>query len=258
MEEATIKWQSPGGQITVVTDNVLTALPTWPSASFDWTFADPPYFLSTHGSTCHGGARARVTKGSWDSGRSWLEVHAFNLAWLREALRVLTPTGSLWVSGTEHNIHSIGFALRQLGAKILNQVVWQKPNPPPNLGCRCFTHSYEMLLWATTGKVKHHFAYQEMRRRAGDRQMKDIWTMSAARKTERRHGKHPTQKPIALVERAMAATCPPRGVVLDLFAGTGTTSVVAQRRGSMCVAIDKRSDYNRITVARLKEGNPGW
>jgi hypothetical protein len=105
---------------------------------FDAIFADPPYFLSNGGITCHAGKMVKVDKGDWDVSRGPELNHEFNVEWLRRCQRVLKPNGTIWVTGTHHVIFSIGYALQQLGYKILNDIAWEKPNPPPNLSCRYF------------------------------------------------------------------------------------------------------------------------
>ncbi len=147
----------------------------YPEGRFDAIFADPPYFLSNGGITCHAGKMVRVDKGDWDKSRGPELNHEFNLEWLRRCQRVLKPNGTIWVSGTHHVIFSIGYAMQQLGYKILNDIAWEKPNPPPNLSCRYFTHSTETILWAAKNeKSKHVFNYQEMRKVTG-KQMKTVW-----------------------------------------------------------------------------------
>jgi hypothetical protein len=142
---------------------------------FDAIFADPPYFLSNGGITCHAGKMVKVDKGDWDKSRGAELNHEFNLEWLKRCQRVLKPNGTIWVSGTHHVIFSIGYAMQQLGYKILNDIAWEKPNPPPNLSCRYFTHSTETILWAAKNeKSKHVFNYQEMRKVTG-KQMKTVW-----------------------------------------------------------------------------------
>ena len=118
----------------------------YPEGRFDCIFADPPYFLSNGGITCHAGRMVKVDKGDWDKSRGPELNHEFNLEWLRRCQRVLKPHGTIWVSGTHHVIFSIGFAMQQLGFKILNDIAWEKPNPPPNLSCRYFTHATETLI----------------------------------------------------------------------------------------------------------------
>ena len=142
---------------------------------FDAIFADPPYFLSNGGITCHAGKMVKVDKGDWDVSRGPELNHEFNTEWLRRCQRVLKPNGTIWVTGTHHVIFSIGYALQQLGFKILNDIAWEKPNPPPNLSCRYFTHSTETILWAAKdAKSKHVFNYSAMKAVTG-KQMKTVW-----------------------------------------------------------------------------------
>jgi site-specific DNA-methyltransferase (adenine-specific) len=142
---------------------------------FDMIFADPPYFLSNGGITCHAGRMVKVDKGDWDHSRGAEENHNFNREWLRRCQRVLKPNGTIWVTGTHHVIFSVGYAMQQLGFKVLNDIAWEKPNPPPNLSCRYFTHSTETVIWAAkTEKSKHVFNYKAMKAVSG-KQMKTVW-----------------------------------------------------------------------------------
>ena len=142
----------------------------YPDGRFDAIFADPPYFLSNGGITCHAGKMVKVDKGDWDKSRGPELNHEFNLEWLRRCQRVLKPNGTIWVTGTHHVIFSIGYAMQQLGFKILNDIAWEKPNPPPNLSCRYFTHSTETILWAAKNeKSKHVFNYRAMRKSPANR-----------------------------------------------------------------------------------------
>jgi site-specific DNA-methyltransferase (adenine-specific) len=129
--------------ISLQQGDALELLRAATAESFDLIFADPPYFLSNNGVTCKSGKRASVNKGAWDKAPAVGEIQDFNLAWLGECQRLLKPDGSLWVTGTAHNIYSVGFALQTLGYKILNDIAWYKVNPPPNLACRYFTHATE-------------------------------------------------------------------------------------------------------------------
>ena len=198
---------------------VLDALAEkFPDGCFDAIFADPPYFLSNGGITCHAGKMVKVDKGDWDKSQGPELNHEFNTEWLRRCQRVLKPNGTLWVSGTQHVIFSVGFAMQQLGMKILNDIAWEKPNPPPNLSCRYFTHSTETILWAAKNeKSKHVFNYKLMREHAGGKQMKSVWRLSSPAKAEKEFGKHPTQKPLALIERCLLASTQPGDLVLDPF-----------------------------------------
>jgi site-specific DNA-methyltransferase (adenine-specific) len=252
-------WHSPDGQVTLLQGDCLETLERLEPESVDLVFADPPYFLSNGGTTCKSGRRAAVDKGKWDRSLGIEENHTFNRAWLSACRRVLKPNGTIWVSGTSHVIYSVGFAMQQLGFKLLNEIVWEKPNPPPNLSCRYFTHSTETVLWAARDrKSKHHFAYQDMRRENGGKQMKSVWRMTAPGKTEKVQGKHPTQKPLALLDRIVAASCPPDGLILDPFNGSGTTGVAAIRAGHRYVGIELDPQYVELTKKRLIQEVPAW
>ncbi len=225
----------------------------YPAGSFDMIFADPPYFLSNGGITCHAGKMVKVDKGGWDKSRGRELNHEFNLEWLRRCQRVLKPNGTLWVTGTLHVIFSVGYAMQQLGMKILNDVTWEKPNPPPNLSCRYFTHSTETVLWAAkTENSRHTFHYARMREINGGKQMKTVWTLTAPGGDEKVFGKHPTQKPVALVERCLLASTNAGDEVLDPFLGSGTTAVAALRHGRRCVGIDAEATYIDLSIARVK------
>ena len=149
-----------------------------------WT--DPPYLLSNDGVTCVAGRMVPVNKGEWDRSQGLELDHAFNRNWLRECSRVLKPAGTIWVTGTLHVYLSVGMAMLEEGFRILNDIVWEKPNPPPNLACRCFTHSTETILWATKAskksKARYTLNYDSMRREAGGKQMKNVWRLASTRR----------------------------------------------------------------------------
>jgi site-specific DNA-methyltransferase (adenine-specific) len=251
----------------------LRLLESFEDETFDLIFADPPYFLSNGGFTCKGGKRAPVGKGSWDQSRGVEEDHAFTTEWLRACKRVLKPSGTLWVSGTQHVIFSVGFAMQQLGYKLLNTVTWYKPNASPNLSCRYFTHSTEILIWASPnprGKLQHTFNYPAMKQANGGKQMRDvwnlpkageeelsadgegrIWTLTTPRKTEKALGGHPTQKPLSLLKRVVEASTAEDAVVLDPFNGSGTTGVAALELGRRYVGIDIDTNYLDLAKRRF-------
>ena len=225
----------------------------YPEGRFDMIFADPPYFLSNGGVTCQAGKMVKVDKGDWDKSRGSELNHEFNLAWLSRCQRALKPNGTLWVTGTLHVIFSVGYAMQQLGMKLLNDITWEKPNPPPNLSCRYFTHSTETVLWAAkTSKSKHTFNYQRMREINGGKQMKTVWKMNSRSGDERVLGKHPAQKPIALVERCLLAATNEGDTVLDPFLGGGTTAVAALRCRRRCVGIDTGANHLNLARARAE------
>lgn len=245
----------------------------FPEQQFDLIFADPPYFLSNGGFTCKSGKRASVQKGAWDVSRGVEEDHAFTMEWLKSCQRLLKPTGTLWVSGTQHVIFNVGFAMQKLGYKLLNTVTWYKPNASPNLSCRYFTHSTELLIWASpkqTKTLQHTFNYARMKAENGGKQMRDVWnlprtgeeeltadgsgrmwTQIAPRREEKAFGSHPTQKPVALLERIIEASTPEDAAILDPFNGSGTSGVAALKLGRRYTGIDLDAKYLELTKKRL-------
>lgn len=244
---------------TLIQDDSLKVLEDIKPESIDMIFADPPYFLSNNGITCQNGKMVSVNKGSWDrlsdNGTSIEEKHKFNRKWINLCKKVLKPNGTIWISGTMHNIYSVGMALEQEGFKIINNITWQKTNPPPNLACRCFTHSTETILWAQKNDKKSHhfFNYELMKKLNAGKQMKDVWTGSLTKPSEKKCGKHPTQKPEYLLERIIQASTIPGDIVLDPFCGSGTTGVEAVRFGRKFIGIDICEEYLQITKKRLEE-----
>ena len=238
--------------IKIYQGDCLEILPEIPEGSVDLVFADPPYFLSNGGITCHAGKMVSVHKGDWDKSRGPDANHEFNKAWLAACQRVLKPNGTIWVSGTAHVIHSVGFAMQQLGFKLLNDISWVKPNPPPNLSCRYFTHATETIIWAAkNAKSRHAFNYQRMKEINRGKQMKSVWEIKPPEAWEKRFGKHPTQKPLALLERILLASSNEGDMVLDPFCGSGTTLFAALRLRRGAAGCELSADFLRLGLRRL-------
>ena len=238
----------------LICGDAIAALRMLPTGSADLIFADPPYGLSDGGTTVQSGKRVVVDKGTWDVWPTLGHFHHFNREWLRACQRVLKPSGTIWVSGTRHAIFSIGYAMQDLGFNILNTISWFKPNAPPNLGCRTITESCEYVIWAAPREVKplaHVFNYKAMRKVAGNKQLRDMWEIPPPGPKEKRHGKHPTQKPLALLERIIAASSLPDDVVIDPFCGSGTTGVAALKSNRRFIGIDMEPGYIALSKARM-------
>ena len=245
-------FHDPARHIKIYQGDCIEILTALPESSVDLIFADPPYFLSNGGITCHAGKMVSVNKGEWDRSRGPDANHEFNRAWLAACQRALKPHGTIWVSGTSHVIHSVGFAMQQLGYKLLNDVSWVKPNPPPNLSCRYFTHATETIIWAAkNAKSRHTFHYAAMKLQAGGRQMKSVWTIPPPETHEKRFGKHPAQKPVALLERILLASSNEGDLVLDPFLGSGTTAIAALKLSRLVIGMDAESIATNLAAIRI-------
>ena len=218
---------------------------------FDMIFADPPYFLSNGGISLQSGKVVCVDKGEWDKGKSHEEMMSFNMEWLRLCRDKLKDNGTIWISGTYHNIFSVANCLTELDYRILNVVTWQKTNPPANISCRFFTYSTEFIIWARKcEKVPHKFNYDLMKRLNDDKQMTDVWRLPAIGRWEKACGKHPTQKPLSLLTRIILASTNEGDWVLDPFSGSSTTGIAANLCGRRFAGIENEEEYCRMSVAR--------
>ncbi len=241
-------------KVILFKEDCFDFLPKITENSVDMVFVDPPYFLSNGGFTCHAGRMVSVNKGKWDVSKGVEENYIFPQRWLRECQRILTPNGTIWVSGTAHIIYTVGSAMQSFGYKILNDIAWFKINPPPNLSCRYFTHSTETILWAAKNKdSRHYFNYDLMRKMNNNKQMLSLWSIKAPGSLEKIYGKHPTQKPLELLNRIVLASTRPGDIVLDPFQGSGTTGIAALKEGRQYVGIEFEEEYLKVSLKRLKD-----
>lgn len=221
---------------------------------FDMVFADPPYFLSNNGLTIKNGKITSVNKGDWDKSHGLEFINNFNKKWLRLIRDKMKEDATIWISGTMHNIFSIGQILSELNFKILNVITWQKTNPPPNFSCRYFTHSAEQIIWARKNeKVAHYFNYVLMKELNEGKQMGDVWLLPAIAKWEKSCGKHPTQKPLSVLSRIILSSTKKGAWILDPFAGSSTTGIAANLLERRFVGIDINEDFLRISKCRKLE-----
>lgn len=246
------KYYFESNDFKLINDDVFNAIKEINDKSIDMVFADPPYFLSNDGITCSGGKMVSVNKGEWDKSVSLQEKHEFNKKWIKECFRVLKDEGTIWISGTLHNIYSIGMALEEEGFKIINNITWQKTNPPPNLACKTFTHSTETILWAKKDikKGKYTFNYDIMKELNNNKQMKDVWTTSLTKPSEKKCGKHPTQKPLEILDKIILASTKENDLILDPFCGSSTTGISAVNLKRKFIGIDSEQEYIELSVKR--------
>lgn len=222
--------------------------------SFDMIFADPPYFLSNDGFSVQGGKQVSVNKGDWDKSEGFEKDNEFNRRWISACRGKLKPGGTIWISGTYHNIFSVAQMLSQQNFRILNVITWAKTNPPPNLSCRFFTHSTEFVIWARKEKrVPHYFNYELMKALNGGTQMRDVWFLPSIAKWEKRCGKHPTQKPLPLLTRIILASTEKGAWILDPFSGSGTTGIAANLFNRRFLGIEKEKEFLDLSVCRRRE-----
>jgi site-specific DNA-methyltransferase (adenine-specific) len=255
---------------TIIEGDCIEVMARWPDACVDHCIADPPFGIAS------GGGRGGKGKGlgwafsshvtmheAWDS-FSQDEFFQFNVRWLTEVCRVVKPNGNLLVFGTFHNIYQLGFILQNvLNRRVLNSIIWFKPNAQPNITARTLTESTEQIIWAVNETPKRArkwtFNYDLAKELAGGRQMRNLWNGEAlnvwaipvAPPSERQAGKHPAQKPLALTDRLVLMASRQGDTLLDPFAGTGGAGVSAARYLRQYVLIEHSRSYLDTAGRRL-------
>ncbi len=248
-------YKSNNRDFTIVNGDSFDVLPQF-DFKFDMIFADPPYFLSNGGISYQAGKVVCVDKGDWDKGGSRESIMEFNRKWLSLCREKLKDNGTIWISGTHHNIFSIANILTELGYRILNVITWAKTNPPPNISCRFFTYSTEFVIWARKHpKVPHKYNYELMKAINDGKQMTDVWRLPSIGRWEKSCGKHPTQKPLALLTRLILASTDVNDWILDPFAGSSTTGIAANLCGRKFLGIEREMNYASLSKARRDEIN---
>lgn len=246
-------YKSPDRKFTLLQGDCMELLKQF-EFKFDMIFADPPYFLSNGGISVQSGKIVCVDKGNWDKGGTAEHVNTFNMEWLKLCREKLKDNGTIWISGTYHNIFSVAQQLTELGYKILNVITWVKTNPPPNISCRYFTFSTEFVIWARkSAKVAHHYNYNLMKQINDNKQMTDVWHLPAIARWEKSCGKHPTQKPLSLLTRVILSSTERGAWIMDPFSGSGTTGIAANLLNRKYLGIEQEETYLSMSRQRREE-----
>lgn len=220
----------------------------------DMIFADPPYFLSKNISVCINGIWKSFEKGEWDRATSQENMNDFNKSWLSACRNVLKEDGTIFVTGTYHNIFSVATCMVELGYKILNIIVWQKSDAKPTLSRNYFNYTTEYIVWARKNdKVTHFFNCDLMEQLNGGTRMSDVWRIPFLSSWELKCGKHPTQKPLRLLYRIILASTHEGDTILDPFAGSCTTGIAANLLNRKFIGIDQNTDYLSYGIRRKNE-----
>lgn len=243
-----------GHHFTLYQDNAFAKLKELEEKSVHLIFAEPPFILNADGDVCTPEEALAMKSGALQI-QSLDDRHRFNRIFIRLCKRVLSDDGTIWVSGTLNNLFSLGLALQQEGFRILNTITWQKTNPPPNLSCRFFVHSTEMLLWARKDirTAKHTFHYDYMKEHSDGNEDKDVWTSPITPKLEKRQGKHPTQKPLWLMEKVLLCSTNEDDTVLDPFCGSGSMALESYKHHRNFIGIESEERFLALTKRRLEE-----
>ena len=237
--------------------DAIELMKSWPDACIDACITDPPYNIAKKKRGLSWAFSSHITMQSdWDN-FTHTSYDQFTLAWLEQVCRVTRKNGNIFIFGSYHNIYLLGALAQKLDLRIINSIIWAKPNAQPNITCRMFTESTEQIIWLCNNSSKHAakwtFNYEEAKRQNNGKQMRNFWSIPTAPATERKFGKHPSQKPLKLMERLVLLTTKPHDLVLDCFAGSGSTLVACQNLKRNFVGIEQDPNYCSIAHARLRE-----
>lgn len=245
----------------ILSGDTIEILKTLPDNSIDVIFADPPYFMQTDGilQRADGTGEFKGCDDKWDKYKDYEDYDSFSYNWLYECKRVLKDNGTIWVIGSFQNIYRLGYIMQNLGFWILNDVIWSKTNPTPNMAGTRFCNSHETLLWCSKSKnSKFTFNYKTMKALNNDKQEKSVWNIGICQGNERLKDEngnklHTTQKPIALLEKIILSSSRPDDIILDPFFGTGTTGAVAKKHGRNFIGIEREEKYISGAKKRIDE-----
>lgn len=235
--------------------DALALMKSWPSQCVDACITDPPYNIAKKKQGLRWAFSSHVTMQSdWDRfGDDDYDI--FTRAWLSEVCRVTRKNGNIFIFGSYHNIYLIGALAQKLDLRIINSIIWVKPNAQPNITCRMFTESTEQIIWLCNNSQKQAakwtFNYDEAKKLNNGKQMRNFWSIPVTPAHEKKCGKHPSQKPMQLMDRLVSLTTKPGDLVLDCFAGSGSTLLACQKQNRNFVGIEKDANYCAIAKARL-------
>ena len=245
------------------------------SDSVDLIYADPPYNISGKElrliNNKTGGPFYKINAewDMWDPDAYW----EFTRMWINECKRVLKPHGSLYVSCTYHNLGEVLIIGKQAGLRVNNVLVWRKTNAMPSITRRTYKHTTEFVVWFVRGSrwTYNYEALKELnpyRRKDGAStqmsdfvEIDDVIVLPTVQGKERLHGTdgralHPAQKPEQLLRIIITASSHPGDLVLDPFAGTGTTLVVSAQLGRRWIGIEAEPRYYEAALKRLRAVQP--
>lgn len=246
------------GDLFDIVDDVVDDL------SIDVGIFDPPYSISStntnvldYKNSLSNNKNIKIFNEDWDKFDGIEHYITWSDSWLEKAFSKLKDDGSIFVFGSYHNIGLINYVLQKQGRMIINDIAWYKRNAIPNIACRRLQASYETILWAAKSK-KYKFNYKTVKEKEyendsikkKDKQLRNVWDIPT--KAERTY-KHPSKKPVDLIERCLDIAGIEDGTVLDFFGGSGTTAVAAMKKNMNYVLIEKEEAYYDVCNKRIED-----
>lgn len=223
---------------SVVHTDALTLLKGLPDGSVDAVIADPPYGLAGRVFEFPHKRYSAVNE-AWD--------HFAPIDWMHECHRVLRKGGSVLCFGGRRSIYELAAEGLSLNWRLVNDITWNKPDAPPNFTGRMLTETTERCLWFCPDGEGWTYNLETAKGMNRGMNLRDIWKFN----TEREDRMHPTQKPLDLMERCVLLFTNVGDLIVDPFAGSGTTGVAAIKNGRRFIGSDTDAGYVEVANKRL-------
>jgi len=252
---------------SLIFGDAVKILKSIPNHSIDHCITDPPYNISGYDHKKKIGWLE--SNGIWTKDKNFSKIDAnwdkfsdneylvFTKDWISEVVRILKPNGNIIVFGSYHNIYQIGSILQSLDRKLINSIVWYKRNAFPNVTQRMLCESTEHMVWAVNETKKNAknwtFNYKVLKELNGGVQMRNMWDIPSTPTSEKKHGKHPSQKPIKLISRLIAGLSNKGDIIIDPFMGSGTIPVAAHILDRNFIGIDNNRYYCELALKRIND-----
>jgi site-specific DNA-methyltransferase (adenine-specific) len=240
----------------VFCEDALAGLARIPDGSIDLILTDPPYNLGKD----YGN----------DSDQLSVEAYlAWTESWIDAALPKLKDNGSLYLFLTWRHAPEI-FVMLKKRMTMMNEIIWDRRVPSMGGSTRSFSSVHDTIGFFVKRKDYYfdldavRIPYDAATKKARSRSIfvgakwlevgynpKDMWSVSRLHREHAERVDHPTQKPLEIIERMLKASCPPGGLVLDPFMGSGTTAVAARRLGRHFTGFELNPAYCEIIQQRL-------
>jgi DNA modification methylase len=227
--------------------NCMEIMKDFPKCSVDCVITDPPYGIDGSGFEIPEKSYKRIDA-EWDKKEP-------NYLWIDEAVRLLKEGGAIYITGTHHNIFKVkNYLDTKEEMQFNNFLIWHKPNVMPikfakQLGI--FAFSCEYILYYSKGKPKN-FQYDKLKKQNKGIQQRDIFILKTCEDTKTGH---PSQKPLKLMRKLITASSKQGDIILDPFAGSGTTLIASKQLGRRWVGIELNTEYISLINQRLKQTN---
>lgn len=265
IEKLGLETHRSGNQILIWGD-ALEILPKI-DLEFDACITDPPYNISGYDNKRKIGWYK--SNEYWQEGKKFVKIDedwdkfsnedysTFTKKWLSVVSKLVKPNGNIMIFGTYHNIYKIGYTLEKLNKKIVNSVVWYKRNAFPNITHRMLCESTEYIIWAVNNNQKNAkrwtFNYDILKESNNGKQMRNMWDIPLTPQSEKKIGKHPSQKPLEIIKRLVLGFTNEEDIIIDPFMGSGTICLVCQKYNRLTIGIEKNRHYFDLAKARLEQ-----